>query len=123
MTFTNWGKKSATWNIGSDTSKYIQSIAIGSGSGTALASNVTLVSEHTRTMITGSPDFSEDYKAGFQGDYTAFQMSGLILREFGLFASGESYVGSLWFREGFNDITFDGTNELQIVSTIHVIPG
>ena len=121
MTFTNWGKKSATWNIGSDTSKYIQSIAIGSGSGTALASNVTLVSEHTRTMITGSPDFSEDYKAGFQGDFNSVTMSGLTLTEFGLFTSGALRIGSTWTRSTIGSIAFDGTQELQVLYTVHVI--
>ena len=51
-------------------------------------------------------------------------MSGTAaLTEFGLFdiASGTGFTGSVWLREGFPGITFDGTNELQILSTLQVL--
>lgn len=50
-------------------------------------------------------------------------MSGISLTEFGLFdqASGTGFPGSLWQREGFGAITFDGTNELQILTSIEVL--
>lgn len=85
--------------------------------------NVTLEDESNRTPITGSPDFTEDRKVTFQGDFSSVQMSGITLTEFGLFdqASGTGFPGSVWQREGFGSVAFDGTNELQIISTLQVL--
>jgi len=88
-----------------------------------MVSNTTLLGEHTRTMITGSPNFSETRKVAFQGDFSSVEMSGLILTEFGLFKSGPSNVGSAWQREAFGSLIFDGSNELQITTTLEVIAG
>lgn len=119
MPFTNEGRKFMAYRLGSSLpNTYISAIGIGSGSGTALKTNTTLQAEHTRTMITGSPDFTEARKAGFQADFNSVQMSGLILTEFGLFQSGAVNTGSCWAREGFGSVVFDGTNELQVVYTI-----
>lgn len=96
-------------------------MAIGSGSGTVALTDVILVGERDRNLITGSPDFDTVRKVQFQGDFNSVEMSGTTLFEFGLLASGPSVVGSLWQREGFGSIVFDGTNELQILSTIEVI--
>lgn len=125
MTVTNFGAQAAIWQIGSNlTNNYIQYYAIGIGSGLVDVSNVALITETgTRAAITGSPNFTTARKVSFQGDYNSVQMSGIQLTEFGLFASGASAVGSIWFREGFGQITFDGTNEIQIVSTINILPG
>jgi len=49
-------------------------------------------------------------------------MSGLILTEFGLFISGPTDIGSAWQREAFGSILFTGTEELQILATLEVIP-
>jgi len=77
--------------------------------------------------FTGSPDFTTIRKVTFTGDYNSVQMSGVQLAEFGLFSSGDGGnpfgVGSAWFREGFSPLTFDGTNELQITTTLEVLPG
>jgi hypothetical protein len=120
--FTDYGKEAVAWAIGSDISNnHIQTMAIGIGSATVTASDVSLVNEQDREMITGSPDFTTAKKITFQGDFNSVQMSGLDLMEFGLFASGTDNIGSCWQREGFGSIVFDGTNELQILSTIEVI--
>lgn len=122
MVFTNFGKQAATWAIGSNlTNNFIQYVTIGSGSGTVVATDVTLVAETDRNPITGSPDFDTTRKVQFQGDFNSVEMSGTTLTEFGLIASGPSLVGSIWQREGFGSIVFDGTNELQILTTIEVI--
>lgn len=121
MAFTNWGKQAVTYALGSQMpSSYVQCIAVGTGSGTSSVTNVTLITENVRHMITGNPDYSTPYKVTFQGDFNAVEMSGLKFMEFGLFASGASNVGSVWQRETLGSITFDGTNELQIISTLQV---
>ncbi len=122
MTITNYAKQAITWGMGSDISNnFIQTFAVGIGSGTASASDVILVNESDRNMQTGSPDFDTARKVIFQADFNSVEMSGTNLTEFGLLASGPAGVGSLWQREAFGSIVFDGTNELQITSTIEVI--
>jgi len=122
MVFTNYGKQAITWALGSDISNnHIQYVAIGTGSGTAKITDVTLVSESDRNLITGSPDFDTTKKVTFQADFNSVEMSGTTLTEFGLVASGPSLEGSVWQREAFGSIVFDGTNELQIISTIEII--
>ena len=102
-------------------SKYIRTYGIGSGSGVATISDTELVNEVERTFITGDADFTTPQVASFQGDFNTTQMSGIILKEFGLFTDSGTSVGSLWLRQDVADITFDGTNELQIQTSIKVI--
>lgn len=124
MVFTNYGAQALIWRLGSSLgSVYVSQFAVGSGSGTALVTNVTLASERSRTLITGSPDFTSPRKVLFTGDFSSVTMSGTKLTEWGLFQSGASNIGSTWQRESFGSITFDGTNELQIISSIEIIPG
>lgn len=73
--------------------------------------------------MTGSPDFATARKVTFQGDYNSVQMSGVQLAEFGLFQSGASNIGSTWFRASFNPLTFDGTNELVLSTTLEATVG
>ncbi len=102
---------------------YIQHVGIGTGSGAVLVSDTTLVTEVNRTPITGSPNFSEVRKVGFQADFNSVQMSGINLTEFGLFdvSSGTGFAGSAWQREGFGSIVFNGTNELQVLTTVQIL--
>ena len=122
---TNFGAQALAWRMGSPLNNlWISQLAMGSGSGTALVTNVTLVSERDRNEITGSPDFSTARKVIFTGDFNSVEMSGTQLREFGLFTTGlGANVGSSWLREAFGSIIFDGTNELQVQATIDLIPG
>jgi len=122
MPFTNAGKQFVTWGLGSDVQMYVGHIGIGSGSGTAATTNVTLQNEVNRQAITGSPDFTTVRKVTFQGDFNSIQMSGIHLTEFGLFdvASGTGFTGSTWQREAFGSIVFDGSNETQILTTLEV---
>ena len=122
MVFTNYGRQAVAWALGSDISNnYISYMAIGSGSGTPLVSQTTLINEANRVEITGSPDFGTSLKVGFQADWNSVTMSGINLREFGVLASGVVLTGSIWQRESFPNIVFDGTNELQVVTTLEVI--
>lgn len=124
MVITNFGRQAVAWRLGSSLPDlYIQHIGIGTGSAEVLVTDTTLVNEVNRTSITGSPDFSENFKVGFQGDFSATQMSGLNLTEISLTdtASGTGFTGSVWQREGFGSVNFDGTNELQVLSVLEVI--
>lgn len=124
MVVTNYAAQALAWQLGSPVNNFISYYAIGSGSGTVAVTNTTLIAETgSRMPMTGSPNFATARKVTFQGDYNSIQMSGIQLTEFGLFSSGASLTGSAWQREAFNPITFDGTNELQLVTTIEVIPG
>ena len=123
MVFTNTGAQFVAFAIGSDLSNnFIQTIGIGSGSGTARVTDSTLIAEHTRAIQTGSPNFVTARKVSFQGDFNSVTMSGLILTEFGLFVSGPVNIGSAWQRESFGSVSFDGTSEVQVSSTLEVIP-
>ena len=124
MPFTNAGAQLAILRIGSGISNFIGFYAIGSGSGTALVTNATLISESgVRIAITGSPDFSTARKVTFVGDWSANLISGLAFREFGLFDTITGVTGSAWFRSAFPALTFDGSNELSMTTTIEAIPG
>lgn len=124
MVFTNFGRQSVTYRLGSSLPDlYIQHVGIGTGSASVLVTDEELVTESNRTDITGSPNFTEDRKVGFQADFNSVQMSGTDLTEFGLTntASGTGFTGSFWQREGFDSVEFDGTNELQIFTTLQVL--
>ena len=123
MVFTDFGRQSVAFSLGSDVSLFIAHVGIGDGSGGVLVTDTTLVNEVNRVGITGSPDFSENFKVQFQADFNSVQMSGIELQEFGLHHTGSAtnFTGSIWSREGFGSITFDGTNELQILSTLQVL--
>jgi hypothetical protein len=122
MAFTNWGKQAVTYGIGSNlANNYVRWVAVGIGSTTATITDTKLVSETKRVGITGSPDFTETRKVTFQADFNSAIMSGTNLAEFGLFATSGIGLGSCWQREAFSPLTFDGTNELQIVASIEVI--
>ncbi len=125
MPFTNDGAQFLTYRMGSPLNNlWAHQIGIGSGSGTALVTNSTLVAERIRNKLTGSADFTTPRKVTYQGDFNSFEMSGTHLTEFGLFTTGFAILtGSTWQRESFGSIVFDGTNELQVQTTIEVIPG
>jgi hypothetical protein len=120
MPITTYGKQRIAVRIGSNTD-IIGCIAIGMSGGTATVDNIALGSEFDRNKLTGSIDMTASRKLTFIGDYASTEVSGLNLREFGLFVSGAAGVGSLWERESFNAINFNGQNELRIESSWEVI--
>lgn len=88
-------------------------IAIGSGSGTATAADVTLVAETSKSAFVDS-DFSVAKRWTFNANFSATTLSGLAFREFGVFSVSGASTGSAWQREGFSAITFDGTSEMTV---------
>lgn len=124
MVFTKYGRQAVAWRLGSSLPDlYIQHVGIGTGSSIVTADDTTLTNEVNRASITGSPDFSTLRQASFQADFNTTQMSGLSLTEFGLFHTGSNtgFAGSAWVREGFGSVVFDGTNELQVLTTLQVL--
>jgi len=115
MVITTIGKEYTAIRLGSDI-PFVEYINIGSGSGTATISQKTLIAETDRNLFT-STDFSSSKKFTIDADFNSVEMSGTILREFGVVHSGAGVTGSIWQRESFASITFDGTNELKIAIT------
>ena len=125
MVFTTYGRERIAIGLGSDLSNnYVSYYGVGSGSGAELVSNVILQNEFSRFLITGSPDFSQSRKVIFTGDLNSITGSGLILKEFALFASGPALTGSTWMRNTINNggsVVFDGALEAQFQSTIEIM--
>ena len=122
MVFTNAGAEFVALRLGSSLPDMtIQTYGIGSGSGTASIADTELLGERDRTFFTQDPDYSTPQVISVQGDFNSVQMSGTNLTEFGLFTDIGASTGSLWLRESIADIEFDGTNELQITTSIKVI--
>ena len=94
-------------------------IGVGSGSGVVTVTNTGLIAHTARNGITGSADTSTIQKTSYAADFTSVGMSGTNLREFGLF--NLSSGGTLWVREGFASVNFDGSNELQIQIILEVV--
>ena len=117
MTITTVGLENIAVRIGSNITSPSH-IAIGSGSGVVLAANTGLVFHMDRNALT-STNMSGAQQIEFIADFTNVEMSGIGLREFGIFSIASG--GRLWQREGFASVSFDGTNELQIITTWRVV--
>jgi hypothetical protein len=94
-------------------------IGIGEGSGTASASDVFLEDEKDRNEI-GISDSSVLKEVTHSTTFSSIEMSGITLSEFGVFSSGTSPSGTMWNRESFDGINFDGTNELMVQVTFRI---
>lgn len=107
MVMTNVGKSGTAllWVAGT----IPDFIAIGSGSGAVAVTNTDLVAEVGGAGFT-STDVTTVQEVKWIADINSVDMSGVGLKEFGVKVSG----GNTWNREGFANIDFDGTLELQI---------
>jgi len=120
MVFTTYGKERVAVRIGSNvgTPEYC---GVGTGSSTKNDSTISLTTETVRSKYT-----SVSYATPKKLKYTTFFSSSVIsgtnsVKEFGQFVSGTVGNGSTWIADGFTGITFDGTNELQIETTVNVL--
>jgi hypothetical protein len=92
-----------------------QYFMVGSGGTAVDESDTTLDHPRSRQLFTSrGVTAGSTVKIAFIGDWTAAQISGTILREFGLTGSQAGVTGSIWSRSVINPITFNGTNELRI---------
>lgn len=86
-------------------------IAIGTGSSTVSGNMLALDTETDRNALT-SIDLSVAKDVTYIADYSATELSGTTLTEFGLFNA--SSAGSMYMREVIGSIAFQGDIELQL---------
>ena len=122
MVITNYCAQAIVWALGSNIPINVGAVEVGYGSGAPAVTDVTLINGSLRMPLTGSPNFTQPRIVTFQGDFNAMQLSGLSMKELGLFMSGALLNGSAYAHEGFNAVTFDGTNELQVSYSMQVAP-
>ena len=113
----NWGKTRTALFLAGSHSDYPIYFMIGSGSGTASATQTELLNVWDRQAVT-STNGSTTFKVKYTGDWNSVELSGNQLREWGTAISGTGTTGSMWSRTSMpNAITFDGTTELRIEET------
>jgi hypothetical protein len=89
-------------------------IAIGIGSSTVTSGNTALLTEIDRNTIT-TYDPSVSKEITYITDFSSTELSGILLKEFGLFDLSSG--GILFQREVIGSVQFDGSLELQIQMT------
>lgn len=119
MVFTTVGQSGVQVAIGVNGPTRPQYLAIGSGSGADAISVIALVHEVDRNAPT-SINTSTTNKIIYTTDFNSVEMSGIDLREIGMFTESAASTGSCWDKEGFGAVTFDGTNELQVQLTYNI---
>ena len=90
-------------------------IAIGTGSSTVVSGNTALDTETDRNALT-SIDLTVAKDVTYIADYSATELSGTTMTEWGVFNA--STAGSMFMREVIGSIAFAGDLELQIQSTM-----
>jgi len=90
-------------------------IAIGIGSSTAVSGNTALLTESDRNSLT-TIDLSVAKDVTYIADYSATELSGTTMFEWGLFNAATA--GSMFMREIIGSIAFAGDLEMQIQSTL-----
>jgi hypothetical protein len=116
MVFTTVGQSGVQNAIAVISDNRPQYMAIGSGSGAVLASDYKLVHEVAKRVFT-SVDSSVSNEILYIADWNSVEMSGLRITELGALTESGNNVGSLWNREGFIGVDFDGTDDLQVQLT------
>lgn len=86
-------------------------IAIGTGSATVTSGTFTLTTETDRNAIS-TYDVNSVGQVTFISDFSAGEISGTTLTEFGLFNA--STGSGIYQKEVIGSQVFDGTNELQV---------
>jgi hypothetical protein len=96
-------------------------LALGSGSGTYVSTTAKLYGEvfSNNRQFYSTRDITTQNEVTWTWDKSSVAMSGINLREYGV-VSTSGNEGTIWFGEGFNAITFDGSNELQIQITFRI---
>ena len=112
----NYGKSQTALVMGGSATEVPAYMMVGSGSGTAVATQTALINAWDRQPVT-SRDCTTVYKIKFTGDWNSVEVSGLQLKEFAVCGSASTTTGSIWSRTSLPSITFDGTKELRIEET------
>jgi len=97
-------------------------MGIGSGSGTFDQTRSGMLLELDKQLFTGSyPDYSETDVIKILSDWSAVELSGLTLREAGLFVGSLAGSPGAIQMSNFPAIAFTNTNELQYEVQIKVV--
>ncbi len=115
MTVMNYSRNQISLFLGGSNADYPNYFIIGSGSGATSPTDPSLVAPIDTQLFTDTT-FPTQQKVKWQGDWNSVEMSGTLLKEFGV-KVGSQLTGSVWSRTGIPTLTFDGTNELRIEST------
>ena len=118
MVVTTYGKTQIALRIGSNIDSPV-AFGIGTGSTASTTSDLVLVNEADKQVFS-LVNLSGVRTLTFQGDWNSVEMSGNTLSEFGLAGSLTGTTGSIWTKNTFAGIVFDGINELRIESSIEV---
>ena len=113
MVFTDAGKELTALQAWTPSGNRPIAIAIGSGSGTALAVDTSLAYPVDGQAFTATT-YPSSQKIKQQGDWNSVEMSGIQLQQFGMITSGAGVTGSVWSKTSLPPLTFDGTNELRV---------
>jgi len=115
MVSTNVGASGAIllWSVSGTRPNFIQ-LGTGSQTMSAAVTNLNAGSIGTAPTVSVANLCKIDYTA----DFSSVQMSGVLLREFGLKVSG----GNVWTYQYFPSITFDGSNELRVELQVEMFP-
>ena len=113
MVVTNYTRNQMSLLLGGSASNYVEYFIIGSGSGTASASDTALEYAVDRQAVT-AVTYPATQVASWQGDWNSVEMSGIQLQQFGMITSGAGVTGSVWSKTSLPPLTFDGTNELRV---------
>ena len=119
MVVTNYTRNQMSLFLGGSATNYVDYFVIGSGSGTASATDTALVYPVDRQLVT-AVTYPSSQKVKWQGDWDSVNLSGIQLQQFGMITSGAGLTGSMWSRSSFPGVQFDGTNELRIVENWEV---
>ena len=113
MVFTNIGRSGTQRFWLGATTDVPDFCEVGIGSGAVLVGNTVLITATgaRASIITTDSGTTQILEHTF--DFSSLFLSGVLLREFGLFTA--STGGDMWQREGFSPITFDGSNEMQVI--------
>jgi len=118
MVITNHARNKLVLLIGGSSTNYPQYFAIGSGSGTASATDTALAYAVDGQAFT-TTSYPALQKVTQQGDWNSVEMSGIQLQQFGIKVEAGT-TGSVWSKTSLPPLTFDGTNELRIEETWEV---
>ena len=114
MTLVNDGIKTIAGVMGGD-GDIPTHVAIGTGDTAATTGDTTLETETDRNALS-SVDTSVAKDVTYIADYSAAELNGTTMTEFGLFNA--SSAGSMFMREVISATTFTGDLELQIQATM-----
>jgi hypothetical protein len=119
MVVTNYAKENLALQL-ARSGTIPQFLAIGSGSGAAVAGLGSLVAEVGSRIFFTNRDISTSKKVTYSYSKSSVAMSGVFLREYGIGAGSVVGEQDLWNREAFDEIEFDGSIEAEFETVFEV---